>query len=100
MKIFLVWAFIGRVPKRGTQNSPMSAHPRQFYPGRLHELSEFAVVFSPGRRAQSNFTIKTSERGIPSVPIPNWESQSEVKRKNLPSGETLPRGWVLKKGEM
>src|SRR5437879_6510265 len=45
-------------------------------------------------RDQSSFTMKTSDRGVPSTPQPNCLSQSDVKMKNLPSMETSPRGWV------
>src|ERR1700741_31648 len=39
-------------------------------------------------RPQWSFTIKTSERGFPSTPVPSCPSQFEVNKKKCPSLET------------
>ena len=49
----------------------------------------------PGRIGiQSSLTINTSERGVPSDPMPSCASQSEVNMRKWPSLEMLPRGCV------
>ena len=72
-------------------------NPSMSVMGMLQQLSRLADAEAEtcGRGiTHSSFTIKTSERGVPSGPMPSCASQSDENKKKRPSLETVPRGCV------